>query len=152
MLGAIDLTWLTIIEEKGLRPGAWLNSLTGYIDGPDEFFDTKLDWIIAGGESGPQARPMHPKWVRSIRDQCKAAGVPFLFKQHGEWLTSEFCDGDTARIPFKRLAYVRQDGSFHDGSEGIDFFGSDEETAWVGKKRAGRLLDGVLHNEYPGEK
>jgi len=44
-----------------------------------------LDWIIAGGESGPGARPMHPDWARSIRDQCRAAGVPFFFKQWGEW-------------------------------------------------------------------
>src|SRR3546814_6072988 len=44
-----------------------------------------LDWVVAGGESGPGARPMHPDWARSLRDQCAAAGVPFLFKQWGEW-------------------------------------------------------------------
>lgn len=44
-----------------------------------------LDWIICGGESGPKARPMHPDWARSLRDQCLSAGVPFLFKQWGEW-------------------------------------------------------------------
>jgi protein gp37 len=109
----------------------------------------RVDWVVAGGESGPKARPLHPDWVRSIRDQCKTAGVPFMFKQHGEWLATEFCDDDTARIPFKRVVYVRPDGSFHDGSEGVDFFGGDEETAWVGKKRAGRMLDGVMHDEYP---
>lgn len=42
-----------------------------------------LDWIIAGGESGPHARPMHPDWVRSLREQCEAAGVPFFMKQMG---------------------------------------------------------------------
>ena len=45
-----------------------------------------LDWVIVGGESRPHARPMHPDWARSIRDQCQAAGVPFFFKQWGEWL------------------------------------------------------------------
>jgi len=44
-----------------------------------------IDWVIVGGESGPHARPMHPQWARSIRDQCQAAGVPFFFKQWGEW-------------------------------------------------------------------
>ena len=42
-----------------------------------------IDWVIVGGESGPKARPMHPDWVRSIRDQCQEAGVPFFFKQWG---------------------------------------------------------------------
>ena len=46
---------------------------------------TRVDWIIVGGESGPKARPMHPKWVRDIRDQCEAAGVAFFFKQWGGW-------------------------------------------------------------------
>jgi len=45
-----------------------------------------IDWVIAGGESGPNARPMHPDWARALRDQCEAAGVPYLFKQWGEWL------------------------------------------------------------------
>ena len=108
-----------------------------------------IDWVIVGGESGPKARPMHPQWARDLRDQCAEAGVPFLFKQHGEWLATDFCDDDTAMIPSKSVVYVRLDGSFHDGSEGVDFFGGDQETAWVGKKAAGRLLDGVLHDGYP---
>jgi len=52
-----------------------------------------IDWIIAGGESGPGARPSHPDWFRSLRDQCAAASVPFHFKQWGEWLPA-LCDGD----------------------------------------------------------
>ena len=49
-----------------------------------------LHWVIVGGESGPKARPMHPDWARSLRDQCVAAGVPFFFKQHGEWSPQAF--------------------------------------------------------------
>jgi len=109
----------------------------------------RVDWIIVGGESGPSARPMHPDWARSLRDQCQAANVPFLFKQHGEWLATTFCNDDMAMIPSKRTVYVRPDGSFHDGAENVDFFGGDEETAWVGKKAAGRLLDGREWNEVP---
>lgn len=108
-----------------------------------------VDWVIVGGESGNQARPMHPEWVRSLRDQCTAAYVPYLFKQHGEWLATDFCDDDMAMIPSKRTVYVRADGSFHDGSQGVDFFGGEEESAWVGKKAAGRVLDGRVWNEVP---
>lgn len=55
-------------------------------DGGTGYMTAGLDWVIMGGESGPRARPMHPDWARNARDQCKAAGVPFFFKQWGEWL------------------------------------------------------------------
>ncbi|AMO36703.1 DUF5131 family protein [Thauera humireducens] len=91
----------------------------------------QLDWVVVGGESGPKARPMHPAWARSLRDQCAAAGVPFLFKQWGEWAP------DAAH----GIAY-----------EGVCCnWGGDYDNAVerVGKKLAGRLLDGVLHDGYP---
>ena len=109
----------------------------------------RLDWVVVGGESGRNARPMHPDWVKSLRDQCKVFDVPFLFKQHGEWLATSFCDDETVMLPSKKTVYVRPDGTFHDGSDGIDFFGGDEETAWVGKKAAGRMLDGIIYDQYP---
>lgn len=84
----------------------------------------KIDWVIAGGESGPGARPMHPDWARSLRDQCAAAGVPFHFKQWGEWVIA-----DQSHEPFT-------------GIKDRDFFR-------IGKKRAGRLLDGRTHDEFP---
>ena len=71
--------------------------------GPLPIDFTGLNWVIVGGESGPQARPMRAEWVRAIRDRCAAAGVPFFFKQWGG----------------------------------------------VNKKRAGRMLDGRLYEEYP---
>ena len=52
--------------------------------------ETQLDWVIAGGESGPRARPMHPDWARSLRDQCATADVAFHFKQQGEWSWGDF--------------------------------------------------------------
>ncbi|MDP1530279.1 MAG: phage Gp37/Gp68 family protein [Rhodoferax sp.] len=87
-----------------------------------------LDWVIVGGESGPNARPMHPDWVRSLRDQCQAAGVPFLFKQWGEWASAK---GYPGHIPVGHV--------FDDGYQMIR----------AGKKAAGRLLDGREWNGVP---
>lgn len=91
--------------------------------------ETAIDWVVVGGESGPGARPMHPDWARSLRDQCKAAGVPFLFKQHGEWRKATQADWDNPKTKVR------------------EYFG--RHYVRVGKKAAGRLLDGVLHDEYP---
>ena len=88
----------------------------------------RINWVIAGGESGPNARPMHPDWARSLRDQCADAGVPFLFKQWGEWAPRE--------------AALEHLGSDYDPDNTV-------ELAKLGKKAAGRLLDGAQHDGYP---
>ncbi|MEW5425127.1 phage Gp37/Gp68 family protein [Amorphus sp. 3PC139-8] len=95
------------------------------------------DWVIAGGESGPQARPIHTDGVRSARDQCATAGVPFLFKQHGEWIAVE---------DLRHLA----DGS-GPGFGAYDHcrYDPEREVVRIGSKRAGRLLDGVFHDAFP---
>jgi len=129
-----------------------LNALTGEsFDGVD-ICDPgpKLDWLICGGESGPQARPAHPDWFRSVRDQCIAAGVPYFFKQWGEWSpeVSAFREMCIARRhnsydwnPRERVVLPLADA---DG----DLTGGQE--MWrVGKKAAGRLLDGREWNEFP---
>jgi protein gp37 len=95
-----------------------------------------LSWIIVGGESGPNARPMHPAWARSIRDQCTAAGVAYLFKQHGAW-------ADVG--PHPRGEWVASDPRSEDPIHDI----APVFMAPVGKKAAGRLLDGVEHNGMP---
>ncbi len=87
-----------------------------------------IDWVIVGGESGPKARPMHPDWVQAIRDQCVAAGVPFFFKQWGAWWP-----GDPKRI------YREERIDYSDGSCAVR----------VGKKAAGRMLDGQEWSEFP---
>lgn len=100
-----------------------------------------LDWIVAGGESGPHARPMHPDWARSLRDQCKAAGVPFLFKQWGEWHPA----GEPVEI------MPNGDGIFAaPGAFAKHWFGEKVLMLRVGKKQAGRLLDGARLDGYPG--
>jgi protein gp37 len=83
-------------------------------------------WVIVGGESGPGARPMHPSWARWLRDQCQAAGVPFLFKQWGEYAPATWTASDGSRY----VVYP-------------------EQMERVGKKRAGRVLDGRTWDEYP---
>lgn len=94
-----------------------------------------LDWLICGGESGPHARPMHPDWVRSLRDQCVSDGVPFVpffFKQWGEWAPRDESTPNGAR-----LCYVCDHGP------------RKAAMVRVGKKNAGRLLDGREWNEFP---
>ena len=106
-----------------------------------------INWVICGGESGPGARPMHPDWARSLRDQCAAAGVPFHFKQWGEWLPVLLEDGGDVWLP--------DDGS--EGDEACRFEGmrrpimrvAGQDFARVGKRLAGRLLDGREWNEVP---
>jgi protein gp37 len=93
---------------------------------------TGIHWVIVGGESGPGARPMHPDWVRSIRDQCQAAGVAFFFKQWGEWAPDCLC---------LDKSICRQIPRPNPGKVGVMFR--------CGKKAAGRLLDGCEWSQFP---
>lgn len=111
-------------------------------------YGSLVDWVICGGESGHGARPMHPDWVRSIRDQCIDAGVPFLFKQWGEWVTdSTISDGFDGN-------YITEDGVMHKSLS--EAGGHIKESGGIvyrifkkGKKAAGRELDGVIYNGFP---
>jgi protein gp37 len=95
----------------------------------------RLDWIICGGESGPGARPMHPDWARSVRDQCQAAGVAFFFKQWGEWgMTAEHGFGGYERRAFHVFRGPNRTGV---------------EMLHLGKAKTGRLLDGRTWDEFP---
>lgn len=103
--------------------------LLGEIDlGRDVIFLKKLHWVIVGGESGSGARPMHPDWVISLRDQCKVADISFFFKQWGE-----FWPGEKGRL---------YRGNMLDYTDG-------QTMVRTGKKKAGRLLDGKVYNEFP---
>lgn len=105
-----------------------------------------IQWVIAGGESGNKARPVHPDWLRGLRDQCQAAGVPFFFKQWGEW-------GTEMKFPKKRKniagTYLSVEGH-RCGFECLKQSSHHYETLYkIGKHLSGRLLDGREHNEYP---
>ncbi|WP_285905802.1 phage Gp37/Gp68 family protein, partial [Pseudodesulfovibrio pelocollis] len=107
-----------------------------------------INWLICGGESGPGARPMHPEWARGLRDQCREAKVPFFFKQWGEW-------GDLPyRLMAEQCVAVTPDGQVH-SPDAAAFNGESLPygaaiRCRVGKKAAGRLLDGREWNEFPG--
>jgi len=81
LLGPLDLTRIEVLPEEGNQPGVWLNALTGHVIGPDDMMPEKLDWVIAGAETGPGARPADPAWFRSLRDQCQGH-IPFYLKDH----------------------------------------------------------------------
>jgi protein gp37 len=106
-----------------------------------------LDWVVAGGESGPDARPMHPDWARVLRDQCAAAGVPFLLKQWGEWAPrgpESLGYPLVENVPCLRLT--------DRGGNGSDLAADGGNHVWMqrsGKRLAGRLFDGVEHNAFP---
>jgi protein gp37 len=121
LLGPVDL------HPPQVRDGTYLGGLWA------------VDWVIVGGESGTSARPMHPDWARSLRDQCAAAGVPFLFKQWGAWAVVPYTPERRGWNPTDPRQHLFQDGP------------EDEHTHMerVGKERAGRLLDGRTYSEYP---
>lgn len=165
LLGPIDLTRIPVecggvCALRGARP-AW----------------HPLDWVIAGGESGPGARPMHPDWARSIREQCQAAGVPFFFKQWGEWKPiSEMSQQENAALYVsnrkarehenqadvddcygmrctKETSCIRHDGAAFAITDPGAFEMRNGHPAMttfrVGKKTAGAMLDGREHKEWP---
>jgi protein gp37 len=124
LLGAIDLRSVRGLDGQyghaGSHHGVGTEQCTvGRHHHHDDRCRFPLDWVVVGGESGPGARPMDPPWARSLRDQCRRAGVPFLFKQWGAHRPP--IDGDESGASMTR----------------------------VGKKAAGRVLDGRTHDEYP---
>jgi len=143
LLGSVDIAW-ALGHRMGMAAGFQQRGRFA----PGFELLRPLDWVVVGGESGAEARPMHPDWARSLRDQCADEGVPFLFKQWGEWMPRglesmdyPLVDG-VPRIRFTDL-----------GENGSDLGAEGENHVWMqraGKKPAGRLLDGVLHDGYPG--
>lgn len=104
----------------------------------------QIHWVIAGGESGPGARPCHPNWVRSLRDQCQASGVAFFMKQWGEW------DPENKRTSTRQPGgWLAEDGHFVEGLSQMKSGVSYQSVSKVGKQAAGRMLDGREYSEFP---
>ena len=128
--------------------GVSAEPLLGPIYFKDEWLD-RLGWVIVGGESGPKARPIHPDWAQSLRDQCEDAGVPFLFKQWGEWRET---DGPKTKVGNRKIGggthWLTRDGMLHPSNTAFSIY-HEYRVAKLGKKAAGRLLDGRTHDGFP---
>lgn len=164
MLGPVDIRWALPDIRTGCchRCGFRTNRVGGVCpaDGETLRGDIGVDWVICGGESGPKARPMHPDWLRSLRDQCAAAGVPFLFKQWGEWAPragkifgsgTDFQSLDPSCTRWPQVSRLGEHGKDTRICENCTpDMGEEVYMQRVGKKAAGRLLDGREHNGFPG--
>lgn len=126
-------------SDGGLWCAACDRQMSGYVLDPYPENGRGVNWVIAGGESGPGARPMHPDWARSLRSQCAEAGVPFFFKQWGEWLPG----ADTAIDILAGLSV--HSPKYHFWPLGMGGGGMVK----VGKKDAGHLLDGEVCQAFP---
>lgn len=138
LLGRVDLS-LYLSDERGI-----------------ESRGVRPDWVIVGGESGKGARPMHPDWARLLRDQCETAGVPFHFKQRGEWtwnepgrfaLPSSPLSDRVAVMHPAGMTAMRKGNPFNPFDRGHPNWATRIER--VGKRSAGRLLDGRTHDDMP---
>lgn len=149
LLGPIDLTMIP----TGGRIGDSILCGDALRGPPDMQDGASLDQVIVGGESGQGARPMHPDWARSLRDQCAEAGVPFFFKQWGSWtalLDRDREDPDWRADYSNRLNDARTSVAWLNLAGGRGFHGERFHVmGHVGKKAAGRLLDGIEHNGMP---
>jgi protein gp37 len=145
LLGPVNLARIDINGHSEIFP---LKGTTGCEDDDGSPLPDipRIDWVIVGGESGPGARPMHPDWPSSLRDQCAAAGVPFLFKQWGEWAPAEIEPGGRIGDEMRsgRVQLLHAPGN----PEGF-FRRGDAFVRRLGKKAAGRLLDGRTHDGFP---
>lgn len=146
MLGSIDLRWMLTEPTGKFRTHGGKRQMEMRSLGA-------IHWVIAGGESGPGARPAHPEWLRFLRDHCAALAVPFLFKQWGEWLSNGqdgFESYTGPKLDPERVHWVWQTGSHAPVGGGALRDGDGAVmTNRIGRKAAGRLLDGVAHNGFP---
>lgn len=145
LLGPVSLRWLAAFPENQPHTACHPSGRTNHLDGL-----RRLDWIVVGGESGPKARPMHPEWVRSLRDQCAEANVPFLFKQWGEWCprgpeSMGYPIDERERIPMVQINTAGENAQLLSSTAG-------HSATWMqmsGKRFAGRKLDGIVYDAYP---
>lgn len=163
LLGPVSFRWASWHDYNKMGGHHHLDGMKG------------IDWVVAGGESGLNARPIHPEWAQNLRDQCNEAGVAFLFKQWGEWkpisqdgddwhdglykpnrLAKEYEDQDVLNDIYGRRCMVRNgivhfNGTVHDVIDlGAFQAGTRAMHSFkVGKKAAGRNLDGRTWDEYP---
>lgn len=141
LLGPVDINPVIGIREIG-GVDRYEHEYAGWTSG--------IDWVIVGGESGPNAKPMHPIWVRDLRDQCQKVGVPFFFKQWGEWVPFDKTEHEAWTWTRASEDVDRWSWLWVNGFEGAAYR-KDLTTTMIkiGKKEAGRLLDGEEWSQFP---
>lgn len=148
LLGPVDLGRLHCTGYECPDVHFVFDCLTGRSENADWVYhgENTLDWVICGGETGPCARPMHPSWARTLRDQCVAARVPFFFKGWGEWYPEGWVHYDSRfDHPYMVLTL---DGRIVPNREALAP-SHNVELRRLGKRRSGRLLDKREWNEMP---
>ena len=152
MLGPIDLSALIYAPCPNSLDGLMMDPSTGvyeccsacdYTGVGDE---VAIDWVIVGGESGKDARPIHPDWVRDILKVCAGAGVPFLFKQWGAWVPT----GNTVELAGgSGQPYVAWPNGKIAHGEASSMGGPGMILREAGAKKTGRALDGLTYDGFP---
>ncbi len=156
LLGPIDFTRILLKRSESRAPDVTFDALRGWYGGADAD-RSRLSWVITGGESGPGARPVHPDWLRLIRDHCADAGTAFFHKQWGSWGPTpddHFKVEPSAREIYRGEIQTLQLGDGRVFKLAIptrddDSLGPALLLTKLGKKAAGRLLDGVIHDAMP---
>ncbi len=158
LLGPVRIDDIDVDGRNGTKGFYQINALTGRNTDMARPCDDvpSLDWVVVGGESGPAARPMHPDWARALRDQCQAAGVAFMFKQWGSWLPWEPEHGpcwkaQNGRAEDRHTLFPADLDQAPNWDDGLWALPQETHFAFqrVGKKTAGRRLDGEIWDEYP---
>ena len=158
LLGPVDLCARFDLRSDGPQSNEWRDVLRGKIctespvHGRRDFDSQRIGWVIAGGESGRGARPMHPAWARSLRDQCARAGVPFFFKQWGNYGPTSVGEARGIVLMNGKHYKTEHDWLSDPGASDSRGFSLHMPAAAVrefGKEAAGRALDGREHNEFP---
>jgi protein gp37 len=148
LMGLAEAGWKTFLSLEPLLGPVDLYKAYGYGKSLQ-----KIDWVIVGGQTGPGAEPMHPDWVRTIRDQCGDANVPFFFKHWGEWLPGDqVLDGPNWRdYANEIIALPVPHRITTNGADVTELAGlwdePDAQVYRIGRKRAGRMLDGKEHDD-----
>jgi protein gp37 len=149
LLGPVDLDDIVVPMKVGEEHFSALYADVHPED--DQYRGATINWVVAGGESGKDARPMHPAWARSLRDQCQVAGVAFMFKQWGAWAPREAINSPQTSVT---TAVFYQSGRWF--SYDVTPAEANElrrdgalEVYRVDKKAASRRLDGELWDQYP---
>ncbi len=145
LLGPVDLYQVEVPEQHDMLRRSWdvEGSKFNCLGSDDDRFhqsNSHIDWVICGGESGKNARPMSFRWAWSLKQQCESSGVPFFFKQWGEWQS-----GVKTPMDIEQGAASFKDGCYHD-------FGDEYMALKVGKKSSGDdLLWGQEYKSFPGD-